>query len=228
MRDRPVCLADRPDVATTCPIVRTGCPAVRRGRDGRVGRRALGRAPSGPPDRCGVFRLRAELAVGGRGAAVARDRGDRDAGRPARHRVPPDRARRLLGARRRRSRRCGCSEGDLIVFPQGDAHVLSSAPGMRASARHVDVRCGRRRRCRWCTSAVAAGPIGRGSSAVSSGCDERPFNPLLTALPRVIHLSAAGHERRDRMAGDAAEHRGAGIRQRRARVARTSWRACPS
>jgi hypothetical protein len=25
-------------------------------------------------------------------------------------------------------------EGDLIVFPQGDAHVLSSAPGMRARA----------------------------------------------------------------------------------------------
>ena len=24
------------------------------------------------------------------------------------------------------------NEGDLIVFPQGDAHVLSSAPGMRA------------------------------------------------------------------------------------------------
>ena len=24
-------------------------------------------------------------------------------------------------------------EGDLIVFPQGDAHVLSSAPGMRAT-----------------------------------------------------------------------------------------------
>ena len=24
-------------------------------------------------------------------------------------------------------------EGDLIVFPQGDAHVLSSAPGMRAA-----------------------------------------------------------------------------------------------
>jgi hypothetical protein len=25
------------------------------------------------------------------------------------------------------------------------------------------------------------------------GCDERPFNPLLAALPRVIHLSAAAH-----------------------------------
>ena len=26
------------------------------------------------------------------------------------------------------------------------------------------------------------------------GFDERPYNPLLTALPRTIHLSAAGHE----------------------------------
>ena len=25
------------------------------------------------------------------------------------------------------------NEGDVIVFPQGDAHILSSAPGMRAT-----------------------------------------------------------------------------------------------
>jgi hypothetical protein len=30
-------------------------------------------------------------------------------------------------------------EGDLLLFPQGDAHVVSSAPGMR-STRTVDVR----------------------------------------------------------------------------------------
>jgi AraC-like DNA-binding protein len=31
-------------------------------------------------------------------------------------------------------------EGDLIVFPQGDPHVLSSAPGMRAAGGHDRLR----------------------------------------------------------------------------------------
>ena len=29
------------------------------------------------------------------------------------------------------------------------------------------------------------------------GCDERPFNPLLTALPRTMHLSGAGNDAAD-------------------------------
>ena len=32
------------------------------------------------------------------------------------------------------------NEGDLIVFPQGDPHVLSSAPGLRAKPDMCDVR----------------------------------------------------------------------------------------
>ena len=82
-------------------------------------------------------------------------------------------------------------EGDLIVFPQGDAHVLSSAPGMRASP---DMQA----------FARAATPLpmfyelgGSGPERARIvccflGCDDRPFNPLLTALPPVIHLSSAG------------------------------------
>jgi AraC-like DNA-binding protein len=83
-------------------------------------------------------------------------------------------------------------EGDLIIFPQGDAHVLSSATGMRAPP---DME----------TFARAPTPlpmryeIGGGGPERARivccflGCDERPFNPLLTALPKVIHLSSA-HE----------------------------------
>jgi AraC-like DNA-binding protein len=84
-------------------------------------------------------------------------------------------------------------EGDLIIFPQGDAHVLSSAPGMRAKP---DIALFAR--------AAAALPLvyeggGGGPDSVRLvcgflGCDERPFNPLLTALPRTIHLSGAGNE----------------------------------
>lgn len=79
--------------------------------------------------------------------------------------------------------------GDVLVFPHGDGHVLSSVRGMRETP-----DLGRYRRP----------PDGRLPFTLSMGtpqsdparfvcgflgCDARPFNPLLTALPRVIHLS---------------------------------------
>jgi AraC-like DNA-binding protein len=82
-------------------------------------------------------------------------------------------------------------EGDLIVFPQGDAHVLSSAPGMRA-APDMSVFA------RPSSTLPIVYELGGGGSERARvvcgflGCDERPYNPLLTALPSVIHLSAAG------------------------------------
>ena len=82
-------------------------------------------------------------------------------------------------------------EGDLIVFPQGDAHVLSSAPGMRA-APDMSVFA------RPSTPLPIVYELGGGGPERTRvvcgflGCDERPYNPLLTALPAVIHLSANG------------------------------------
>lgn len=82
-------------------------------------------------------------------------------------------------------------EGDVIVFPQGDAHVLSSAPGMRAAP---DMSVFARRS----TPLPMVFELGGGGSDRARfvcgflGCDERPYNPLLTSLPSVIHLSAAG------------------------------------
>ena len=84
-------------------------------------------------------------------------------------------------------------EGDLILFPQGDAHVLSSAPGMRTSPD-------------WSIFARPTTPLplvyergGGGPEQVRLvcgflGCDERPYNPLLAALPTTIHLPATGPE----------------------------------
>ena len=81
-------------------------------------------------------------------------------------------------------------EGDLIVFPQGDAHVLSSAPGMRAAPDMTMF-------ARPTTPLPLMYEIGGGgerSRIVCGflGCDERPYNPLLAALPPMIHLPAAG------------------------------------
>jgi len=82
------------------------------------------------------------------------------------------------------------NEGDLIVFPQGDAHVLSSAPGMRAEP---DMSAF----ARTSTPLPYVYEFGGGGEHRSRivcafmGCDERPYNPLLIALPRMIHLSAS-------------------------------------
>lgn len=82
-------------------------------------------------------------------------------------------------------------EGDLIIFPQGDAHVLSSAPGMRTSPDMEPF-------ARASTPLPMFYELGGGGPERARivccflGCDERPFNPLLTALPAVLHLSAAG------------------------------------
>jgi AraC-like DNA-binding protein len=81
--------------------------------------------------------------------------------------------------------------GDIIAFPQGDAHVMSSAPGMRGQP-NVD---------------VFTRPIGgtlpvylqQGQGPAQAhlicgflGCDARPFNPLLAALPRLLHVRPNG------------------------------------
>lgn len=81
-------------------------------------------------------------------------------------------------------------EGDLIVFPQGDAHVLSSAPGMRAAPDMAMF-------ARPTTPLPLMYELGGGGERARVvcgflGCDERPYNPLLAALPPVIHLPAAG------------------------------------
>lgn len=84
-------------------------------------------------------------------------------------------------------------EGDLILFPQGDPHVLSSEPGLRASPDlSLFVRPS--------TPLPIVYEVGGGGPDRARvvccflGCDERPFNPLLTALPKVIHLARAGRD----------------------------------
>jgi AraC-like DNA-binding protein len=82
-------------------------------------------------------------------------------------------------------------EGDVIVFPQGDAHVLSSAPGMRA-APDMSAFASRSTPLPMVYELGGGGPDRARFVCGFLGCDERPYNPLLTSLPPVIHLSAAG------------------------------------
>ena len=79
--------------------------------------------------------------------------------------------------------------GDVIVFPHGDAHVMSSAPGMRGTPDIALYRPPSDGQLPF-TMSMGSGD-GHPAHIVCGflGCDARPFNPLLSALPHVIHVS---------------------------------------
>lgn len=78
--------------------------------------------------------------------------------------------------------------GDVIMVPHGDAHVIGSAPGVRGAAeieRYVRPDEGQ------LPFKLSMGEPGGAPARFICGflgCDSRPFNPLLAALPRVIRV----------------------------------------
>jgi AraC-like DNA-binding protein len=103
-------------------------------------------------------------------------------------------------------------EGDLVLFPQGDHHVISSAPGMRA--RLVDPGiffAPRPPQLPFALGVDAEGATtalldGGGSAQTTIVCgflglDSKPFNPLLASLPRVLRLPGLASERGSWIAG---------------------------
>jgi AraC-like DNA-binding protein len=75
--------------------------------------------------------------------------------------------------------------GDVIVFPHGDPHVMTSQRDRRVEPDLVDAAPGNYPDTMWL-----------GSSGVPDatfvcgflGCDIRPFNPLIASLPRCLHV----------------------------------------
>jgi AraC-like DNA-binding protein len=82
--------------------------------------------------------------------------------------------------------------GDIIVFPQGDSHVMASAPGMRGSPDLETFKTLRHGKLPLAMSITGGGPDHVQLICGFLGCDARPFNPLLSTLPRVLKLRAAG------------------------------------
>jgi AraC-like DNA-binding protein len=91
--------------------------------------------------------------------------------------------------------------GDIVMFPRGHAHTLSSAPGMRAQPDDSDWRFTTRNDPKPIALAYHRGVLRPGAEMPAEdasavvvcgfiGCDLRPFNPLIEALPRLLHLSA--------------------------------------
>ena len=79
--------------------------------------------------------------------------------------------------------------GDIILLPHGHTHVLSSAPGLRKAP---DLAMYRRPEDGHLPFSITMGDAqGAPAQFVCGflGCDARPYNPLLAALPRVIRVS---------------------------------------
>ncbi len=94
-------------------------------------------------------------------------------------------------------------EGDIVMLPHGDAHVISSAPGlqpvdqgsdwlfrMRDAPRPIPVTY----RGHMFEPGSMLPPEDASTILVCGfiACDLRPFNPLIAALPRLLHLPAEG------------------------------------
>ncbi|HSE52659.1 MAG TPA: AraC family transcriptional regulator, partial [Gemmatimonadales bacterium] len=75
--------------------------------------------------------------------------------------------------------------GDVIVFPQGDAHVMASGNRVKAGPEVQSSPAGR-----YPETVILGGKGSRSTSLVCGflGCDRRPFNPLLASLPRRLHM----------------------------------------
>ena len=152
--------------------------------------------------------------------------GDRDAGRAARHRIPPRGARAPRGATRSVRRRSGSAKA---ICSSSRKAMRTCCRARRVCARHPIWRStrGHRRRCRWCTNLAPAAPDRTRIVCGFLGCDERPFNPLLAALPRSSicrRRCRSGHG----AARDVARLSPCASRAVAIPAREKCWRGCPS
>jgi AraC-like DNA-binding protein len=95
--------------------------------------------------------------------------------------------------------------GDVLVVPHGDPYTMSSAPDLRSSVPAAAVlQFFRDMAASSAPAAVSEGGGGPDRAHIVCGflgCDVRPFNPVLEALPRAVYLRRrASTVRGDRLA----------------------------
>ena len=94
-------------------------------------------------------------------------------------------------------------DGDILLIPRGDAYFMSSAPGMRAEDPVAPaVEFFRLMAAGQLPSLLTEGGAkGEPTHLVCGflGCDLRPFNPVLAALPRLVHLRRPAAAEADRL-----------------------------
>lgn len=88
--------------------------------------------------------------------------------------------------------------GDIVLFPHGDRHIITSAPGVEPLRRNADWVFSTRNMPKPMPIAYHHGVVEAGTLPAEEadtiivcgflGCDLKPFNPLIAALPRILHL----------------------------------------
>jgi AraC-like DNA-binding protein len=92
--------------------------------------------------------------------------------------------------------------GDIVMFPQGDAHSLSCVPNLEPRSLGVDWVFARRNDPKPIPISFHHGVVEadvpvpvEDAEAITVcgflGCDLKPFNPLISALPRILYLPAS-------------------------------------
>lgn len=111
--------------------------------------------------------------------------------------------------------------GDVVVFPHGDAHIMSSAPGVRPLKQERAWMYAHRDDAKpipvnylGADEMSTAPPLASAKTNLVCGflgCDLRPFNPLIASLPRLLHIPAAQDnawvEQLAQQAVQASQHR---------------------
>jgi AraC-like DNA-binding protein len=102
--------------------------------------------------------------------------------------------------------------GDIVIYPMGDANVMSSAPGMRGLPDLQEYARPKDRPLPIVTRLDNDSTDYCHLVCGYFGCDARPFNPLLEALPRMLlsQMSAAAQSWLSNMLRVAAEEAGRG------------------
>jgi len=90
-------------------------------------------------------------------------------------------------------------QGDMVIFPQGDPHVMSSTPGLRAE--FVDMGIYFSPKPPQLPFSLKLSEAGGHTARLDGGgcqqttlvcgflgCDAKPFNPLLASMPRVLRM----------------------------------------
>jgi AraC-like DNA-binding protein len=87
------------------------------------------------------------------------------------------------------------TEGDILVIPHGDPYAMCSAPGFRSglSQEHslAFFRAMVAGRLPFAVTEGGPGPLATRYVCGFLGCEARPFNPLLGALPPLMHVRPA-------------------------------------
>jgi AraC-like DNA-binding protein len=95
--------------------------------------------------------------------------------------------------------------GDILLIPHGDAYVISSSAQLGTAAQadmEPSLQFFRQMAAGELPFVVEDGGGGANSTHLICGflgCDVRPFNPVLAALPRLVHLAAPADPAHDRL-----------------------------